>query len=135
MKAVKIIVIVCVVYVGIVALFESSLAYFQPSGQSTMVVTTTDLQGNSNDRVVARLEQGGQLYAAANHWPRAWYRQAVANPNVEVSLDGEKAPYLAVPATESEHVRVDSDNSLGLVFRILTGFPPRYFIRLEPQQS
>lgn len=133
MKAVKILLILCVVYVGIVAAFESLLGYFQPAGGATMVVTTTDLQGNSNDRVVARLEHGGQLYAAANHWPRAWYRQALANPDVEVTLDGEKASYLAVPASESEHVRVDSDNSLGLIFRFLTGFPPRYFVRLDPQ--
>ncbi|MCH7816241.1 MAG: hypothetical protein IIC60_06700, partial [Proteobacteria bacterium] len=88
-----------------------------------------------NDRVLARLESNGQLYVAANHWPRAWYRQASANPHVQIALDldGEPAPYLAVAVSDEEHDRVDSDNNLGIVFRVLTGFPPRYFFRLEPR--
>jgi len=132
-KAVKILLILCIVYVGIVVIFESMLGYFQPAGDSTMVITTTDSRGNSSDRVVARLEHGGQLYAAANHWPRAWYREVLTNPDVEITILGEKAPFRAMQASESEHARVDSDNGLGLVFRILTGFPPRYFVRLDPQ--
>ena len=40
---------------------------------------------------------------------------------------------VAVSVTSAEHDRVDSDNSLAVVFRILTGFPPRHFIRLDPR--
>ncbi|MDK1023018.1 MAG: nitroreductase/quinone reductase family protein [Gammaproteobacteria bacterium] len=133
MKTVKIIAILCLVYVGIVAAFESLLGYFQPEGQSTLVITTTDEDGIANDRVVARLESNGQLYVAANHWPRAWYNHALENPNVQVTFDGEKGTYLAVPVTDEEHERVNSEHSLGIVFRILTGFPPRYFVRLDPR--
>ncbi len=50
-------------------------------------------------------------------------------------MDGEKGDYRAVPVTGAEHERVDSENSLGLVFRILTGFPPRYFVRLDPREA
>ena len=106
MKAVKVIVILFVVYAGLVATFESMLGYFQPGGQGTLVITTTDEGGATNDRVLARLESNGQLYVAANHWPRAWYRQALENPSVQVAVDGESGAYLAVPVTDEEHARV-----------------------------
>jgi hypothetical protein len=80
---------------------------------------------------VSRLESDGQLYVAANHWPRAWYKRALENPEVQVTLDGEKGDYRAVPVAGVEHDRVDGENSLGVFFRILTGFPPRYFVRLD----
>ena len=132
MKALKIAAIMILVYLGIVVAFESLIGYFQPTAGSTLVITTLDADGTQHDRVVSRLESGGQLYVAANHWPRAWYKRALANPEVHVELDGEGGDYRAVPVTGVEHDRVDSDNSLGVVFRILTGFPPRYFVRLDP---
>ena len=132
-KAIKILIIIALVYIGIVVLFESLLGYFQPANQSTLVIGTSDGDGTFNDRVVARLESGGQIYVAANHWPRAWYRQALDNPNVLATLDSEPVEYTAVPISGAEHDRVDNENSLGLVFRILTGFPPRYFVRLDPR--
>ena len=133
MKAVKLIAILVLVYVGIIVAFESLLGFFQPTSQSTLVITTTDEDGTTNDRVLDRLESNGQLFVAANHWPRAWYRQALENPSVQVAMDGEKAAYLAIPVTDEEHDRVNSENSTGVVFRILTGFPPRYFVRLDPR--
>ena len=131
MKALKIIVIVVLVYVGIVVAFESLIGYFQPDGESTLVITTFDGDGVSHDRVVSRLESDGQLYVAANHWPRAWYNRALENPEVEVTLDAEKGDYRAIPVEGAEHDQVDRENSLPVVFRILTGFPPRYFVRLD----
>ncbi len=132
-KAVKLIALVLLLYVGMVAAFESMIGFFQPGGQGTLVITTVDEDGTSHDRVLARLESDGQLFVAANHWPRAWYRRALENPSVEVALDSVKGAYLAVPITGEEHDRVDRDNSLPVMFRILTGFPPRYFVRLDPR--
>ena len=133
MKALKIVAIVVLVYVGIVALFESLIGYFQPTTGSTLVITTFDEAGNPHDRVVSRLESDGQLYVAANHWPRAWYNRALENPEVQVTLEGEKSDYRAIPVAGEEHDRVDGENSLGVIFRILTGFPPRHFVRLDPR--
>jgi hypothetical protein len=135
MKAVKIVTILIFVYLGIIVAFESLLGYFQPANQSTLVITTTAGNGVANGRVVARLESDGRLYVAANHWPRAWYKQASENPQVQVNLGGETAAYLAVPVTGQEHDRINSENRLGLGFRILTGFPPRYFYRLDPASA
>ena len=43
MKVVKIVAIAVVVYVGIVAAFESMIGWFQPASGSTLVITTFDL--------------------------------------------------------------------------------------------
>jgi hypothetical protein len=133
MKALKIVAIVVLVYVGIVAAFESLIGTLQPAAGSTLVITTFDGDGAPHDRVVSRLESDGQLYVAANHWPRAWYRRALANPEVQATIDGKKGDYRAIPVTGAEHDRVESEHSHGVVFRILTGFPPRYFVRLDPR--
>lgn len=140
MKIAKRILILVLVYVGIVAGFESLLGYFQPANQATLVIATTDGDGKRSDRVVSRLESGGQLYVAANHWPRAWFRRALENPAVFVTLDkgddgqdAEPKPYQAVPITGEEHERVDRENSLPIAFRVLTGFPPRTIVRLDPR--
>jgi hypothetical protein len=133
MKALKIVVIVLLVYVGIVVAFESMIGFFQPAGGSTLVITTFESDGTAHDRVVSRLESDGQLYVAANHWPRAWFERALANPDVQVTLEGERGDYRAVPVDGAEHGRVDERNSLPFVFRVLTGFPPRYFVRLDPR--
>lgn len=134
MKALKIVAVVILAYAGIVVAFESMIGFFQPEAESTLVITTFDDEGAAQDRVVSRLESDGQLYVAANHWPRAWYRGALSNPEVQVTQAGETADYLAVPVTGAEHDRVDSDNSLPFVFRVLTGFPPRYFVRLDARE-
>jgi hypothetical protein len=133
-KALKILLVVILVYVGIVVVFESLLGVLQPANEGTLVITTTDADGNAHDRVLSRLESEGQLYVAANHWPRAWYRQALQNPDVQVTLDGEKRDSRAVPATPDEHDRLMAEHGHGIVFRILTGFPPRSFVRLDPRE-
>jgi len=133
MKALKIAAIVVLVYVGIVVAFESLIGYLQPTAGSTLVITTFDANGTPHDRVVSRLESDGQLYVAANHWPRAWYNRALENPEVQVTVDGRKVDYHAVPVTGVEHDRIDGENSIGVAFRMLTGFPPRYFVRLDPR--
>jgi F420H(2)-dependent quinone reductase len=135
MSALKITAIAVLVYVAIVATFESLIGTLQPTPGSTLVITTFDADGTPHDRVVSRLTSGGQLYVAANHWPRAWYRRALANPKVQVTIDGTKGDYDAVPITGAEHERVEAENRLPLAFRVVTGFPPRYFVRLEPRQA
>ena len=129
----KLLVIVFTLYVGIVAAFESLIGYLQPMPESTLVITTFDGDGTSHDRVVSKLESGGQLYVAANHWPRAWFERALANPKVKATIDGKQNDYEAILVLREEHDRVDAEHPLPLAFRIVTGFPPRHFVRLEPR--
>lgn len=131
MKLVKIISIVLIVYAALVATFESLLGYYQPSSPSSVVIITSDDDGKKYRRVLSRLDSNGQLYVARNHWPRAWHRRALNNPEVEVVVDGTEANYVAVPVSEVEHQQLSEAHPRGLVFQFMTGFPPRYFIRLD----
>ena len=132
MKAVKILVVLFVVYVAIVALFESLLGYFQPQAPGTLVITTMDADGAPHERVLSELESDGKVYVAVNHWPRAWYRRLQDQPNVRVARGDQTGDYVAAVVDGDEHDQVAADNPTGMVFRILTGFPPRYFVRLDP---
>ena len=114
-------------------LFESSLIFIQPEFDDTFVITTTDAQGQSTDRVLVRNVSEGRLYASVNHWPRRWYYQVLENPSVHITIDGISGQYLAVEVDETEFERVDADNPHGLIFHALTGFAPRRILRLDPQ--
>jgi len=133
MKLWKILAALAVLYVGVVVAFEALLGWYQPQGGNTVVITTTDDAGQTRDRVVSRLDSDGRIYVAANHWPRAWYRQVLEHPAVQVTIDGERADYSAVPVTPEEHERLQAEHPHSLGFRVLTGFPPRRFVRLDPQ--
>ena len=125
----------CGTYVGLVAAFESLLGYFQPGEQASVVITTFEDDGTAHARVVQRLDSDGRLYVSANHWPRAWYRRAVEHPNVRATLDGETRAYRVVPVSGAEHDRVNAEHPHGIVFRVLTGFPPRRIVRLDPREG
>ena len=139
MKAVKALGIVVLVYVGIVIAFECLVTFMGKrqadsgvgSDEQWLVITTADADG-STDTVIAGVESGGALYVSANHWPRGWYRRALANPQVVVTRAGHKLAYRAMPVTGDELARVERDYRLPWPVRVLTGFPPRSFLRLDP---
>ena len=133
MRTIKTVAIVLVAYVLVVVAFESLLGYFQPEAPGTLVITTVDVDSDSHDRVLSGLESDGRSYVAVNHWPRAWYRRVLDNPNVQITREGKTEDYLASPVSGEEHARVAEDNPAGIVFRLLTGFAPRYFVRLDPR--
>lgn len=135
MKAVKILAIVLLAYVAIVAIFESLLGYFQPEAGNTLVITTFDAAGAGQDRVLSALDSGEQLYVAVNHWPRAWYRRALANPAVRIARDSEARDYVAVLVTGEEYNRVEAEHPLPTVARFLMGFAPRRILRLDPSPA
>lgn len=132
MRIVKILVILLVIYAGIVTIFESLLGYYQPAPDGTLVITTTDSDGERKDRVLARLVSDETLYVAVNHWPRAWYWHTLDDPKVSVTFGDAQTEHTAVQVYGEEFDRVDADHPLPLVFRILTGFPPRHILRLDP---
>ena len=131
MRAVKIAGVVLVSYVLIVVAFESLIGYFQPEAGDTLVLTTVNEAGAAVDRVLQPLDSDGQLYVAVNHWPRAWYRRALAKPKVQATRAGATRDYRAVQVTGAEYERVASEYPRPLAFLLLTGFPPRHFVRLD----
>ena len=130
--AVIVVVLLALAYVLQVVIFEARLGYNQPQNQSTIVIATFDDEQSRHERVVRLVEIDGTAYIAANHWPRAWYHQALENPNVEVKMEDEFEPYIAVPLEGAEEERVRGIYTVGFEFRFRTGFPPRYFMRLDP---
>jgi hypothetical protein len=131
-RAVIVVALLAIAYVAQVVYFEARLGYNQPENQSTIVVATFDEEQNRHERVVRLVEINGSAYVAANHWPRAWYRQALENPRIEVKMDNEFEPYIAVPLEGAEEERIRAVYTVNLEFRFRTGFPPRYFLRLDP---
>jgi hypothetical protein len=73
-------------------------------GGNSIVIATFNDENERHERVLSLREVNGKSYIAANHWPRAWYRQALDNPNIEIKMAGvrEFAPYTAVPLEGAE---------------------------------
>jgi hypothetical protein len=142
MKALKRIALVFCAYVALVAAFETFVSVMGrqhaargvAEGDWALALTTTGTDGARRDAVVAGVEVDGHLYVAANHWPRAWYVRAVAQPDVAVKRGGDPArPFRAAAVTGAERSRVVAAYRLPLFMRALTGFPPRRFLRLDPR--
>ena len=131
--------IVAAGYLGIVVAVESLVGYMGrrharrgvQTGETWLQITAT-VEGKDRSVVVAGVESAGRTYVAANHWPRAWYRRVVENPDVRVTVQGRQAAFRAVAARGDERARIKRAYRLPLIVRILTGFPPRAFLRLEP---
>lgn len=119
-------------YIGSVVWFEVRLGYNQPQNSSTIVIATFDEDGTRSERVVRLTVLDDKYYIAANHWPRAWYRQALNNPEFEVKREGSFVPYIAVPLEGNELDFVEEGYQVSFEFRFRTGFPPRRFLRLDP---
>lgn len=131
MKPLRIALVCVVAYVGVVVLFESLLGVVQPQPEGAIVITTFDASGEGHDRVVTSLPLDGELYVAANHWPRAWFRRLLESPELEVRIDGARSKRRAVEVEGEERDRVEAAHPLPFLFRVLTGFPPRLFMRLD----
>ena len=123
-----------VAYIGQVIAFEVRLGVNQPENQSTIVIATYDNDAVRKERVVRLVEIEGKPYVAANHWPRAWYHQALANPDIEVDFGNGFEPYTAVAMEGEEDAMVRGIYTVNFNFKFRTGFPPRYFLRLDPRQ-
>ncbi len=126
--------------VGVVVAFESFVLFMgsrhadnrvQPD-EEWVTISTSDAEG-SRDAVVAGVENDGKLYVAANHWLRGCYHRAVLNADVEVAIAGQRMSYRAVQVTGEERARIADAYPLPWVLRLLTRFPPRSFLRLDPR--
>ena len=78
-------------YVGSVVWFEAQLGINQPQGATSIVIATFNEDSERHARVVRLEIIDDEYYVAANHWPRAWYHQALANPQIEVKMLGQES--------------------------------------------
>ncbi|MFT7246457.1 MAG: hypothetical protein ACI82A_003833 [Candidatus Azotimanducaceae bacterium] len=135
MKFVKIFGVLVLAYIGLVVAFESWLGYYQPENTGTLIITTTDADDNRYDRVLARIESQNKVYVAVNHWPRAWYYRLLDEPEVKITYNKSTIEAVAIPVSGAEFEQVNNEHSLPMFFRVLTGFPPRRLLRLDPAAS
>jgi hypothetical protein len=128
-------------YIALVVAFECFVGFMGSRhaqrglapGESWVVIATRGADDAARHSVVAGVEVDGRLYVAANHWPRRWYRRALAQPDVEVTRGGEKSRYRAIAVAGEERERVARGYRLPFFLRVLAGFPPRAFLRLDPR--
>ena len=64
----------------------------------------------------------------------AW-RNATENPRVQMTMDGTTADYIAVPVENEEPERVAAEIGNGIVWKIMVGFAPQRFLRLDPVET
>ena len=134
-RAIKIVCSLLIAYVLLVVVFETWLGYAQPRGEENLVITYQDEDGADVQRVLSLFKSEDELYLAANHWPRAWFRHVQEHPNVHIEFGGahsaESGHYVVLPVEGADHDRVLEDNRIPFVGRFLMGFPPREFLLLK----
>ena len=142
MKAIKVLLIVLGVYVAIVVAFEvlvTTMGKRQADhgvspDEHWLVITTTGADGHNIDTVIAGVEVAGALYVSANHWPRGRHPpRAQAARTSTINGAGTKMAYRAVAVDGDERARALAGYHLPWVVRLLTVFPPRSFLRLDPR--
>ena len=108
-------------------------APFQPEMGDVVVLTFTDAEGESVRRVLSPIDDDGQLYLSANHWPRAWFRTVVANPDVQITRGGETRDYRVAEISGDELAEIEERHAHPFLVWVGMGFAPREFVRLDPR--
>ncbi len=120
-------------YLLLVISFETFIGFVQFEAQRPLEIITVGGDGHERPRMLGRFEDADRVYASAHHWPRRWYRDAVAQGEVDAVIDGVRSRYRVVAIEDpEEHARLDGVFPLPVPFRFVTGFPPRAFLRLDP---
>ncbi len=139
MKIIRIVAIVFGVYVALGLIIDGAIGYFQPQSGTTAVLRTFDEEGKAHDTVLSLLDDGGTFWVESGHWFRGWYHRVRSNPDVELTREGERAPYTAVPVDTPEAlagVEVLMGKGQGARYwagRVMLLFAPIKPVRLDPR--
>ena len=121
-------------YLILVLLLEAVIWKVQPDMDG--VVT---LHVNTGDTIVKRklygLEYNSTLYVSSNHWFRKWYHAIVENPDIKVERADTVGLYTATPIDGDEHTQVALQYNMGFILRLLCGFAPQRFLRLDARAT
>lgn len=91
--------------------------------------------GRQIERNLAGYEFEGELYVSSNHWFRSWYYAALQAPDLLLVQDEKSERRRAVEVSEAQHERLLEDYRMGFVLRLICGFAPSKFLRLEKIHS
>ena len=120
-------------YVCFVAVAEGAIRLFQPEMEGGITLVVSDGQGGRITRNLAVLDHNDALYISSNHWLRSWYYAVLKNPDVDGIRNGQRAAYTAVPIEGQEWMTVSKNYKMGFVLRLICGFAPSRFLRLDPR--
>ena len=119
--------------------FDALVGVFQPGSD---VLRTFDVEGQSNDRVLAVFEDGDTLFVQSGHHFRGWHHRLRENPDVELIRAGVAKSYRAVPLDtpeEKAHVVGIMQERTGVVgyyaIRAILLFADVRPVRLDPRPS
>lgn len=131
MMVLEILVFAAIGYLILLLLLELVVWQVQPDMEDAVT-----LHVQSGDTVVTRklygLKHQGTLYVASNHWFRSWYHAARQAGHVEVEHNGATTKCRAIPLVGEEHKAIAAAYDQGLMLKLLCGFAPQRFLRLEP---
>jgi len=122
-------------YGAFVLMAELLIWRFQPEMDGGVTIYATGADGNTVERNLAGFEYDDRLYVASNHWLRHWYQLTIKNPEVDITRDGVRGPYKAVVVTGDERVGLARAYKMGFILRLVCGFAPSKFLRLEPRNE
>jgi hypothetical protein len=73
-------------------------------------IETRSSAGEAHRAIIWIVAQEGDVYVRSYRGPRGrWYREALADPEVAVHVDGRRIPATAVPATDPTSVEACSE--------------------------
>jgi hypothetical protein len=73
-------------------------------------IETRSPAGETHRTIIWIVEQDGTVYIRSYRGPRGrWYREALADPDVAIHVDGRRVPAQAVPATDPASVEACSE--------------------------
>ena len=133
MKYLNIMLCILAGYTVLVLLAETLVSRIQPTMDGGVTITVTPDGDTPIQRHLFGFERDGTLFVSSNHWFRKWYNAALKNPDVEITRDGVTRPFTAEAVHGEEHERLSREYSMGFVLRLICGFAPNKFLRLEPQ--
>lgn len=128
----KIVALTLLIYVGFVAIFPGAIGYFQPEMDGAIRIVTTDSKGQKSERLLAGYWWNDKLYVGSNFWLRGWYNRALENPEVAVTVEGQRGLYTAISVVSGpEYDHLAAAYEMGLVDSVLCGFASSKFLRLD----
>ena len=73
-------------------------------------IETRSATGEAHRTIIWIVERDGTIYIRSYRGPSGrWYREALADPEVAVHVDGRRVPARAVPATDPDSVAACSE--------------------------
>ena len=87
---------------------ESDLAAM--AAEQEVDIETRSTAGETHRTIIWIVERGGTVYIRSYRGERGrWYREAVADPEVAIHVDGRRVPARAVPASDPGSVEACSE--------------------------